>query len=200
MCRSINLPSDHPSRDCPCRRLVFNIVNMVDVKSSDRGLPPYKFMPMPGVHPTLKRTAAPPLSSALCVAMNNGSIKVLGLTLFLFTVYNHAPNIILAFKSNHGFITSNLAAIALVAISFTCVISAFRLARYFWQLCVALFLWYPFSIFFLLTRYPDLIYLERIPLDVDSYELTTQNLGIPLLLRILSTLIYVLVSRKERAA
>ncbi len=121
-------------------------------------------------------------------------------TEFLFTVYNHASNIILAFEFNQGFISSNLAALALVAVSFICAISAFWLARHFWLLCVALFLWYPFSIFFLLARSPDLIYLERVPPDVDSYEFTTQNLGIPLLLLILSVLTYVLVSRKERAA
>ena len=31
-------------------RLLSNIVNMVDIKSSDRGLPSHKFMPILGVH------------------------------------------------------------------------------------------------------------------------------------------------------
>ena len=53
---ALGLPSDPPSRDCPCRRLVFTLVNMIDVPSSDRGLSPHKFMPMPGVHQPVERT------------------------------------------------------------------------------------------------------------------------------------------------
>ena len=55
LCRRINLPSNSPSRCCPCRRQVFAIVNMVDIKSSDRGLPSHKFMPMSGVHKPIQR-------------------------------------------------------------------------------------------------------------------------------------------------
>jgi len=33
------------------------IVNMVNVESSDRGLPPHKFMPMLGVHMAFERNA-----------------------------------------------------------------------------------------------------------------------------------------------
>ena len=34
----------------------FTIVKMLDVPSSDRGLSPHKFMPMPGVHQPMERT------------------------------------------------------------------------------------------------------------------------------------------------
>ena len=140
------------------------------------------------------------LSKTLYGTMNNGSIKVLGMTLFLFTVYNHTSHIIFLFQSNHGFITSNISAIALVVISMLCVIFSFWFGRYFWWICVLFFLWYPFSSLFLSSWYPDLIIMERIPPNVDSYELSTQNLGIPILLCLLSILTYVFASRNERTA
>ena len=53
---ALRLPSDRPSRDCLCLRLVVMIVNMVNAEFSDRGLSPHKFMPVLGVHPALNRT------------------------------------------------------------------------------------------------------------------------------------------------
>ena len=56
---ALRLPSDNPSRDCLCLRLVVMIVNMVNAEFSDRGLPPHKFMPMLGVHKALQPNAHP---------------------------------------------------------------------------------------------------------------------------------------------
>src|SRR3972149_5196837 len=54
---ALRLPSDNPSRDCPCLRLVVILVNnMVNAESSDRGLSPHKFMPMLGVHKPIQST------------------------------------------------------------------------------------------------------------------------------------------------
>ena len=45
---ALRLPSDHPSRDSPCLRLVVMMVAMLPFRFSHRGLPPHQFSPMPG--------------------------------------------------------------------------------------------------------------------------------------------------------
>jgi hypothetical protein len=55
---ALGLPSDKPSRACPCRRLVVMlVVKLSSSWYSHRGLSPHKFSPMLGVHPAFERTA-----------------------------------------------------------------------------------------------------------------------------------------------
>jgi hypothetical protein len=56
---ALRLPSDNPSRDRHCLRLVLLIVFLImnTFRFSYRGLSPHKFTPMPGVHKRIEREA-----------------------------------------------------------------------------------------------------------------------------------------------
>jgi hypothetical protein len=121
--------------------------------------------------------------------------RTLSIALFLFTLYTHGAYIGAFASTGNAFVTSSVVAMLQLALTVVAVWAAFIRPRLFWMLCLVFFLSYPISVFLLQRWYPDVIYVE----DPMNYPTIGLNLGIPVLLLLLSAATYFFAYRKEHA-
>jgi len=121
--------------------------------------------------------------------------RTLSIALFLFTLYTHATYIGIFISSGNAFVTSSVVAMFQLALTAVSVWAAFTRPQLFWYLCLVFFLSYPISLFLLQHWLPDIIYVE----DPTAYPMPGLNLGVPVLLLLLSVATYVFAYRKEHA-
>lgn len=128
--------------------------------------------------------------------MNNSpATRTLSIALFLFTLYTHATYIGIFVSSGNALVTSSIVAMFQLVLTAVSIWSAFTRPRLFWILCLVFFLSYPFSLLLLQQWFPDIIYVE----DPTKFPSPALNLGVPILLLLLSAATYVFSYRKEHA-
>ena len=121
--------------------------------------------------------------------------RTLSMALFLFTLYTHATYIGIFVSSGNAFSTSNLVAMFQLGLTVIAVLAAFVRPKYFWWLCVLYFASYPMEFFLLQHWFPEVIYVE----DLTKDPIPATNLGVPILLLLLSVTTYLFSYRKEHA-
>jgi hypothetical protein len=121
--------------------------------------------------------------------------RTLSIALFLFTLYTHATYIGIFVRTGNAFVTSSVVAMLQLALTVAAIWAAFTRPRLFWVLCLVFFLSYPVSMFLLQHWFPDVIYVE----DPTAFPSPATNLGVPILLLLLSVATYVFAYRKEHA-
>ena len=98
-------------------------------------------------------------------------------------------------SSGNAFVFSSVFAMAQLVLTAVSIWAAFTRPRFFWALCVVFFLSYPFDIFLLAPWFPNVIYVE----DPTNYRSAGLNLGVPILLLLLSVVTYFFAYRHERS-
>jgi len=125
----------------------------------------------------------------------SAATRTLSIALLLLTLYTHATYIGIFVSTDNAFVTSSVVAMFQLGLTVISVWAAFTRPRLFWYLCLVYFLSYPVSLFLLEHWFPNVIYVE----DPTKDPTPALNLGVPILLLLLSAATYVFAYRKEHA-
>ena len=121
--------------------------------------------------------------------------RTLSIALLLFTAYTHATFFYYFVSTGNVMATGSLVAMFQLLLAAVSVWLAFARPRFFWYVCIVYFLSYPLDIFLLSYWFPEIVYVE----DLTKDPRPAQNLGVPILLLVLSIATYVFGYRKEHA-